>query len=140
MRSGIGGAGNYHKVDPSKSSSPSFMHLSISRCKRSFTTGIGGAGNRVSHVEVPELSSTEKLARAKAQEKHATDSYHVGIGGTGNRAKRLSYQTFQSSAPLVAAEPKPELQYSDQPLRLGAADRLAAKLAQALPSRFSLRK
>lgn len=145
VRSGIGGKGNYHKVDPTSHPSSSVRLSLVDRCKRPFRTGIGGAGNRTVMTTSHEgnsssvLSPAEQVAMVQTQREQAAAAaavggyHHVGIGGTGNRAKRESTQTSPSESPLLASAstaslPKPEFQYSDQPLRVGAADRLAAKL------------
>lgn len=143
VRSGIGGRGNYRKVDPSTWSTTTPRISLIERCARPFRTGVGGAGNRCpTNADGPVISPAEQLARIQAQRDHAAGVYyHVGLGGTGNRAKRDSLFPSPSSSQqhqpqdqqqqpesALLAESKPVVQYSDQPLRVGAADRLAAKL------------
>ncbi|KAI9793407.1 MAG: hypothetical protein M1816_000299 [Peltula sp. TS41687] len=158
VHSGIGGVGNYHRVE-SRSQAIRFIKISLSRCKKTFSTGIGGAGNRHDSSQAAMLSSSsdDKVARrtkaSQYQERHASGVYHYGIGGTGNQAiknkKNRSSSSFAAAeavSPLETAAaassstaavspppaPRPEtekvVQYSDQPLPVGAADRLAAKL------------
>lgn len=88
------------------------------------------------------LSASEQLARTKAsrQERRTSGIHHFGIGGSGNQAKKEIHITsstsssFASDPPATAASsstPRLEtekVRYSDQPLPVGAADRLAAKL------------
>ena len=131
---GIGGAGNYKKSDPSVARlTKTFWRLSLNRCKTSFSTGIGGSGNIRAGTQAAALSSNEQAIRARAYHERAPDIYHFGIGGMGNQARRGHVQTIIPSleprpidASPLPSEPSP--QYSDQPLRIGAADRLAAKL------------
>lgn len=154
VRTGIGGKGNYHKVDPAQASGSVRVSI-MDRCKRPFRTGIGGAGNRSTPAtahdngSAPVLSPAAQVALVQTQREQAAAAaavttssssngvpayHHVGIGGTGNRAKRDSMHTSQSEAPLLptasstSSNRGDDFQYSDQPLRVGAADKLAAKL------------
>ena len=155
VRTGIGGKGNYRKMDPSLHPPTSLRLSLVDRCKRPFRTGIGGAGNRSiaptahGNSSSPAISPTEHRAGSHyhhhqhLHHRHASGGdgdgvgvsayHHVGIGGSGNRTKRDSIHTSQSEAPLLTSVSalsltRPDLQYSDKPLQLGAADRLAAKL------------
>ncbi|KAI9885359.1 MAG: hypothetical protein M1823_002830 [Watsoniomyces obsoletus] len=131
VRTGIGGAGNYHKVDLSVWATSAGRASLLERCKRPFRVGIGGAGNRCMPDETPALPANEQAARVQAQREHLPTQIHVGIGGMGNctSTKRDSFQTSQSESPLLSPGAKPaEVHYSTEPLRVGAADRLAAKL------------
>ena len=155
VRTGIGGKGNYRKMDPSLHPPNSLRVSLVDRCKRPFRTGIGGAGNRSiaptahGNSSSPAISPAEHRAGTHFHHHHhhhhhqpsggdgvgggVSACHHVGIGGSGNRTKRESIHTSQSEAPLLTSVSalsltRPDLQYSDKPLQLGAADRLAAKL------------
>ncbi|KAI9832519.1 MAG: hypothetical protein M1819_004308 [Sarea resinae] len=129
VHSGIGGAGNYHKVDSSTPPPASSSQLVLPpRPAASFSSGIGGAGNIHYACERAVLSSYEELARDRARENNTPTVYHVGIGGAGNRAAR-----FTSSSSLSSNSSS---QYSSTPLPLGAADQLILKLSKV----FGFRK
>lgn len=144
VHSGIGGAGNYHRVE-SRSQAIGFIKVSLSRCKKTFTTGIGGAGNRHDSTEAAILSTGEPaVARNQSYhtERNSSGVYRFGIGGSGNQASRrdrikssASSSSFVSPPAIASSssaapmhETTEPVRYSDQPLPIGAADRLAAKL------------
>lgn len=82
-KSGIGGAGNYHKTCLLLPSNPSPI---TPRTIGKFSTSIGGAGNARCLSARPRISVEQREAREEAQRKAAAKNWHVGIGGAGNRA------------------------------------------------------
>ncbi|KAA6407140.1 MAG: hypothetical protein FRX48_08941 [Lasallia pustulata] len=128
---GIGGAGNYRKVEPlnpstsSTRSTHSRQHRPhIARSMREFfSSGIGGAGNVHARSEAAILSSAEELARARARESNIPRSWYYGIGGIGNQKKRQITASPGSSLSSGA-----ESGYSDQALPFGAAHILKTKM------------
>ena len=128
---GIGGAGNYRKVEPLKPSNSSTRsnysrqhHPQIVRTMREFfSSGIGGAGNVHACSEAAILSSSEELARARARESNIPQSWYYGIGGIGNHRKRQI-----SVPPCSSLSSGPESGYSDQALPFGAAYSLKSKM------------
>ncbi|MCJ1304941.1 hypothetical protein MMC08_007754 [Hypocenomyce scalaris] len=132
---GIGGAGNYRKVEPSKLSNSSTRsnysrqhrpHMARSM-REFFSSGIGGAGNVHSRSEAAILSSSEELARARARESNIPTSWYYGIGGIGNHRKSTRQVSGSPGSSLSSREPG----YSDQALPLGAANALKRKMTNA---------
>ncbi|KAI4130043.1 MAG: hypothetical protein LQ347_003523 [Umbilicaria vellea] len=128
---GIGGAGNYRKVEPLKASNSStrsnYSRQKIPHVARSmrefFSSGIGGAGNVHARSEAAILSSSEELARARARQSNVPRSWYYGIGGVGNHRKRQISMSPGSSLSSGA-----ESGYSDQALPFGAAHVLKTKM------------
>ena len=128
---GIGGAGNYRKVEPlnpSNSSSRSTYSRQhrphIARSMREFfSSGIGGAGNVHARSEAAILSSAEELARARSRESNIPRSWYYGIGGVGNHRKRQI-----TASPGSSLSSGTESGYSDQALPFGAAHILKTKM------------
>ncbi|KAF2086847.1 hypothetical protein K490DRAFT_57325 [Saccharata proteae CBS 121410] len=109
-RSGIGGAGNYHKAT-SLVTHPHHLHPSnnnnynynsgnyysytttaapapparLPSPPQTFTTGIGGAGNIHPHTPRSVHDFADSIARSRAIERNTPTVYHFGIGGAGNR-------------------------------------------------------
>lgn len=97
LRSGLGGAGNYHKTTSSNTQfiTVTAQRPSIHRSSRSFYTGIGGFGNAAS-CEGATIPPREELARKQMLRDNAPISWHYGIGGAGNRANRIGEMTAGS--------------------------------------------
>lgn len=131
---GIGGAGNYRKVEPLKPSNSSTRsnysrqhRPHIARSMREFfSSGIGGAGNVHARSEAAILSTSEELARARARESNVPRSWYYGIGGIGNYRKREV-----SVSPGSSLSSGTEARYSDQALPFGAAHVLKTKMVGA---------
>ncbi|CZR59291.1 uncharacterized protein PAC_09183 [Phialocephala subalpina] len=82
-KTGIGGAGNYHRTCHMLPSTPS---PSIKpRTIGTFSTSIGGAGNHRSLQDRSVISSEKRAEREEARMRAAAKNWHVGIGGAGNR-------------------------------------------------------
>ncbi|KAI9756981.1 MAG: hypothetical protein M4579_003639 [Chaenotheca gracillima] len=91
IRSGIGGAGNYHKS--SKKVPVVIVHHPRPPTQTStqyFSTGIGGAGNRHKTSEAALFARTDQSARLRAQDANRSETRYFGIGGAGNLARRDS--------------------------------------------------
>ncbi|KAI9793617.1 MAG: hypothetical protein M1833_000703 [Piccolia ochrophora] len=134
VRSGIGGAGNYQKSDPVAAQASKAPQPPLPRHHSSFTSGIGGAGNYHHANEAASMSSAEELARGRVREVHQPEVFHFGIGGAGNRTGRNGSRTSRSDSSFESQGPSFQ-SYSDKRLRVGAADRLADKLANAFGRR-----
>ncbi|KAH0542339.1 hypothetical protein FGG08_003276 [Glutinoglossum americanum] len=95
IHGGRGGAGNYRRVDPTKSASaplPTSRPISIdshrSTASGVYSCGRGGAGNMHAGSERAIFSFDEEIKRERVREEGAAPIYHVGRGGAGNFAKR----------------------------------------------------
>ncbi|MCJ1391237.1 hypothetical protein MMC18_004099 [Xylographa bjoerkii] len=89
VHTGIGGAGNYHRYEPTASSTSSKTTTTAvpthpSAQPRHFTTGRGGAGNRYQASERAMFSFDEELERVRRGSEGLAPVYHVGRGGMGN--------------------------------------------------------
>lgn len=130
---GIGGAGNYRKVESLKPSNGSTRsnysrqhHPHIVRSMREFfSSGIGGAGNVHARSEAAIISASEELARARARESNIPRSWYYGIGGVGNHRKRQI-----TGSPGSSLSSGVESGYSDQALPFGAAYALKTKMVR----------
>lgn len=102
IRSGIGGAGNWHKACSIQSSPtpahndsspvPLLQYHSRTQQQTHIKSGIGGAGNVHAISPASALAYEEELARSRRavleRANAGPSSFHVGIGGAGNfRAK-----------------------------------------------------
>ena len=118
IRTGIGGAGNYHKIRPHPNGAPTVTRPSfLERCKRQFRFG----------TSATSTSKTDQAARDPAQQGQPSIDSDV----TARFAdKRDSVQTSKSESPLIPeAELKPAPPpYSSEPPIVSTADRIAAKL------------
>lgn len=132
---GIGGAGNYRKVEPLNPSNSStrsnhsrqkFPHVARSM-REFFSSGIGGAGNVHARSEAAVLTSSEELARARARQSNVPSSWSYGIGGVGNHKKRQI-----SVSPGSSLSSDADSGYSDQALPYGAAHVLKTKMVSVL--------
>jgi hypothetical protein len=91
LRSGRGGAGNYHKASTVPAAPP--VPQIITSRSGSFSSGIGGIGN-IHHASEQSSLSLYKAMRERAVPRNAPAAYYVGIGGAGN------YLESRSSEPL----------------------------------------
>ncbi|GME29039.1 hypothetical protein GTA08_BOTSDO09195 [Neofusicoccum parvum] len=92
-RTGIGGAGNWHKtssippVTPTAAADRPPSPLLVVAPRTCCKTGIGGAGNVHAVSRGDELGLAAELARSRAVVDMRVDAraaFHVGIGGAGN--------------------------------------------------------
>ncbi|MCJ1405703.1 hypothetical protein MMC11_008932 [Xylographa trunciseda] len=92
VHTGIGGAGNYHRYEPTTSSTSlnpirsttTAVPTYPSAQPRNFTTGRGGAGNRCQPSERAIFSFDEELERVRKDSEGMAPVYHIGRGGVGN--------------------------------------------------------
>jgi hypothetical protein len=119
-RTGIGGAGNYHKAASVPAALP-VPQIIVPRYG-SFSSGVGGAGNIHSASRRAVLSADEELAREQAIKRNARPAYHVGVGGAGNYVHK--------SAPPVTLAPI----YSTSPLPNNGFDVLWRRISDAFAS------
>lgn len=92
LRSGRGGAGNYHKAGTVPAAPP--VPQIITSRSGSFSSGIGGIGNIHHASERSSLSLYRKAMQERAVPRNPSAVHHVGIGGAGN------YVESRSSEPL----------------------------------------
>ena len=118
IRTGIGGAGNYHKIRTYPSGVPTVIRPSfLERCKRQFRFG----------TRATSTSTNDQAAPNQAQQGQSSIDPAVTATFTD---KRDSIQTSKSESPLIPeAEPNPAPPpYSSEPPIISTADRIAAKL------------
>ncbi|KAI9881421.1 MAG: hypothetical protein M1830_003428 [Pleopsidium flavum] len=120
---GVGGAGNYRKVEPSSPAAARPSVPMMPRAAEPFSSGIGGAGNIHHPSERAVISFDEGLVRSRARENSSPTPYFVGVGGAGNRRGRR-----QSSA--ASPSTSPGSPYSKHPLPIGGADMLWKKISK----------
>lgn len=85
IRSGRGGAGNFHsasKIPQSTITTPAATTTKKKSGTRRFFTGIGGAGNAHKAAERPTINLDDEIRRVEARD--AQPEGHYGIGGAGN--------------------------------------------------------
>ncbi len=128
IRSGIGGAGNYHLADQVLPPTSILPSVTIPRNSGHFSSGIGGAGNIHHASERAVLSSNEELVRARVRRRKVSAAYHVGIGGAGNRCR--SRQCSSSECSSSSFESAPSLDNGGRLATASGADRLMWKLSQ----------
>ncbi|KZF21307.1 hypothetical protein L228DRAFT_240169 [Xylona heveae TC161] len=101
---GIGGAGNYHRLDHPLPPIPRSPVPAWQDRPGIYSSGIGGAGNMRSSKDRPTISPEESLARFRLQEIHKPRSYYIGIGGLGNRASNHSSSSSSSSSSVTGVK------------------------------------
>ncbi|KAI9760776.1 MAG: hypothetical protein M1835_000109 [Candelina submexicana] len=127
VRSGIGGAGNYHLADQLMPPTSIPSTVPIPRGNGHFSSGIGGAGNIHHASERAVLSSNEELVRARVRQRKAPTAYHLGIGGAGNRYR--SRQSSSSPRSSSSFESTSSSDYGERVYPISGADRLMLKLS-----------
>ncbi|RDW89406.1 hypothetical protein BP6252_01438 [Coleophoma cylindrospora] len=102
MKTGLGGAGNYHAVKaPMPTSS---VPKTVARRRHgSFSIGIGGAGNLRSFKDKAVLTPEQEASLQIARQENIPEAWHFGIGGAGNRVlcpadASPKSETFSSSS------------------------------------------
>ncbi|KAI9810996.1 MAG: hypothetical protein M1827_005728 [Pycnora praestabilis] len=133
FRRGIGGAGNYCKLDPSIPAIPQAPSRPDLRSTSLLSSGIGGAGNIHFVSEKAFLSQEEELARSKMRDANTPLVYHYGIGGAGNRASRE--QAPPSPEPESTQPSNPGLAGTEFSSPASGADSLIKKLPFSFGSR-----
>ncbi|KAI9826834.1 MAG: hypothetical protein M1832_005773 [Thelocarpon impressellum] len=88
VRLGIGGAGNFRKLEPPMppAYSPAPPSRVRARSPKTFSSGIGGAGNWRRVDQAAAISSYEAQVRDQVRAESASDGFFFGIGGAGNHA------------------------------------------------------
>ena len=101
VRVGIGGAGNWRKIDeslPAKTNPTT--PLPRHRGATGFSSGIGGAGNWHRATEVAAISPVEAVSREQIRAENVPEGFFFGVGGAGNHTS-----TSAKSGSVIDLEP-----------------------------------
>lgn len=141
LKTGLGGAGNYHLVDDL----PPYSRYEMPRKNSgasNFTSGIGGAGNFHCVTEQVSISSSDSTRRECLRRDNSPGSYHFGIGGSGNRAGR-GFPRSSSSSSRQSSSPPPPPAYAPSAASshttMDGFDRLKAHISSKIDAKIMAR-
>jgi len=96
LRSGRGGAGNYHKASTVPAAPP--VPQIITSRSGSFSSGIGGIGNIHHASDRSSLSLYREAMQERAVPRNPPAGYYVGIGGAGNHVESRSSEPLDNGS------------------------------------------
>ena len=138
LHTGIGGAGNYHKLHRTHDSelaacSPRSRRHHRTLFPRAWQSifGSGKGGSSIAHTitATPAPGFVEEMTRVRSPESNFPSTWFVGIGGIGNliRTRQTSKkETFDEDGDDTASE------YSEKALPLGAAETIKRRMREKL--------
>jgi hypothetical protein len=141
LKTGLGGAGNYHLVDDLPPYVPCKMPRKNSAASY-FTSGIGGAGNFHCVTEQASISSSDSIRRERLRRDNSPSKFHFGIGGSGNRASRASSHSSSSSSREPSPPPPPPVytpSAASSHTTMDGFDRLKARISAKIDAKIAAR-